>query len=479
MAAFASLHATFRIITPMFLGDVERRASRFSIAGFKGALRFWWRARAYPRLLQEHGSETRALAALAKRETRLFGNAAKGDVGGQSLVRLVLIDASFGTPIEAGCVLNETGTGISTDKSPNPRRDVIGKGARYLGYGVVNAFTIWKDAQGNYVTDAHGQRVPRCKGGELLRSCFPADGHFTIALAVKPLTRKVGESEADFDERTRRLYAEVGDVSSTLKLLGLIGGLGARTRRGWGSLALVELTGAINGREIKPWAPPVTEDAYRDSLRELLSLPFSAATASMPFTAFSTTSRAEIVKRGTHALPLLSEIGDAFLRYRGWCHPAGEGNFKSDHDGFKVNKGCWSVPAGALDGSCPAKPTAHPLRVAFGLPHNYPPWLKIEGEQHDRRASPLFFHIHPLGDGFAAIITFLPAIFLPKIQEHREIRSEKIRIVHVDKAKKETSTLVYENVDNGVVERFLDGFTDAGGRLHTYFSRHERKVVLP
>lgn len=68
MAAFASLRATFRVITPMFLGDVERRASRFSIAGFKGALRFWWRARAYPRLLQEHGSETRALAALAKRE---------------------------------------------------------------------------------------------------------------------------------------------------------------------------------------------------------------------------------------------------------------------------------------------------------------------------------------------------------------------------------------------------------------------------
>lgn len=68
MTAFASLHATFRIITPMFLGDVERRASRFSIAGFKGALQFWWRARAYPRWLQQDWDAIGALAALRRCE---------------------------------------------------------------------------------------------------------------------------------------------------------------------------------------------------------------------------------------------------------------------------------------------------------------------------------------------------------------------------------------------------------------------------
>lgn len=68
MAAFASLRATFRVITPMFLGDVERRASRFSVASFKDALQFWWGACAYPRWLQQDWDATGALAALRRCE---------------------------------------------------------------------------------------------------------------------------------------------------------------------------------------------------------------------------------------------------------------------------------------------------------------------------------------------------------------------------------------------------------------------------
>lgn len=120
----------------------------------------------------------------------------------------------------------------------------------------------------------------------------------------------------------------------------------------------------------------------------------------------------------------------------------------------------------------------HPIRVAFGLPHNYAKWLKIEAERHDRRASPLFFHIHPLGDGFIGVIAFLPARFLPEIHENEVARPEKIKIVKINKAqKKEDTTLVEEKVDNDVVERFLDGFTDADGQLHEYFTLSERKVI--
>lgn len=483
MAAFASVHATYRVVTPMFLGDAEGAASCFSVASFRGVLRFWWRTRAYPRLLQAYnGDGARTLKELVAAEARLFGSAGGVDRGGQSLVLVSLIASELGTAIESGEVLNASGAGASTVGATNAEEeDVVGPGARYLGYGVMNAFTTYKkDSAGKYVNDRAGKRIPKEKGGQLLRSCFAAGGSFTIALKVRPLTRKEDEKDAEFDKGTRERCADVEDILATLKLIGLVGGLGARSRRGWGSLALVELTGTLAGQALTPWAPPETDDAYRDHLKELLPIPFIAGTEPMPFTVFSAASRVEIVKRGTNAVPLLSELGDAFLRYRGWRRPAGEGNFRHDHDGFRVSNGRWTVPARGFDSACPAAAMEHPIRVAFGLPHNYAKWLKIEAERHDRRASPLFFHIHPLGDGFIGVIAFLPARFLPEIHENEVARPEKIKIVKINKAqKKEEATLVKEKVDYGVVNRFLDGFTDTGGQTHEYFSPHARKVILP
>ncbi|SUS04818.1 putative CRISPR-associated RAMP protein, Cmr1 family [Candidatus Defluviicoccus seviourii] len=482
MAAFASLHATYRVVTPMFLGDAEKSASCLSVASFRGILRFWWRARAYPRLLQAYNVDAaRALKKLAAAEARLFGSAGVGESCGQSLMRLALVDSSLGTPIDAGCVLNETGTAVSADTSTDPKEDFVGRGARYLGYGVINAFTTWRKCGRDYCLDAKGHRIPKEKGGQLLRSCFPAGGSFTIALKVRPLARKEGETDEEFDKRTRERCADFEDVLATLKLIGLVGGLGARSRRGWGSLALVELTGTLAGKAVPAWLPPGTDKAYRERLRELLPLPFTASTEPMPFTVFSATSRVEIVKHGTSAVPLLSELGDAFLCYRGWKRPAGEGNFRHDHDGFKPpNGGRWAVPAGALDGAYPSKAMQHPMRVAFGLPHNYAKWLRVEGERHDRRASPLFFHIHPLGRGFIGVIAFLPARFLPEIRENGVVRPASIKIVKVDNnTKKEQDTLIDENVDYGVVARFLDGFTDTSGQQHEYFSPRTRKAILP
>ncbi len=233
MAAFASVHATYRVVTPMFLGDAEGAASCFSVASFRGMLRFWWRTRAYPRLLQAYnGDGARTLKELAAAEARLFGCAGGVDRGGQSLVLVSLIASELGTAIESGEVLNASGAGASTDCAADAEEDVVGPGAR--------------------------------------------------------------------------------------------------SRRGWGSLALVELTGTLAGQALTPWAPPETDDAYRDHLKELLPLPFIASTEPMPFTVFSAASRVEIVKHGTNAVPLLSELGDAFLRYRGWRRPAGEGNFVHD-----------------------------------------------------------------------------------------------------------------------------------------------------
>jgi hypothetical protein len=39
-----TLQATYRIVTPMFIGDAEQKATDLRPPSIKGALRFWWRA---------------------------------------------------------------------------------------------------------------------------------------------------------------------------------------------------------------------------------------------------------------------------------------------------------------------------------------------------------------------------------------------------------------------------------------------------
>lgn len=65
-----TLTATFEIVTPMFLGDAEQKATAIRPTSVKGALRFWWRA------LNGHLS----LTDLAKEEARLFGSTDGGGV---------------------------------------------------------------------------------------------------------------------------------------------------------------------------------------------------------------------------------------------------------------------------------------------------------------------------------------------------------------------------------------------------------------
>ena len=61
----------------------------------------------------------------------------------------------------------------------------------------------------------------------------------------------------------------------------------------------------------------------------------------------------------------------------------------------------------------------YPDRVAFGLPHNYGPskadHVEPAADGLDRRASPLFIHIHQWDKNSIAygVLTFLPSRFLP------------------------------------------------------------------
>ena len=274
MTALEHVTATFKVVTPLFVGDAERQASRLSLASFKGQLRWWWRALMWAEIRAAVTDAAAALAKLKDREERLFGTAGSDNAKGrgQSRVLMRLVAADLGKAIEPPSVLNKRGDAASLEKW----RDVVGEGARYLGYGCINAFTTFeyeKDAQGQFRKDSEGRRIRKKDvqgrdvvekyAGQLERSCFPAGGNFTIQLAFHPLLcRKERdgklEPELIFDKRKAEYERDMKDVMRALKLLGLLGGLGARSRRGWGSLSLQSLEWRAGEKTIEEWTAPTT-----------------------------------------------------------------------------------------------------------------------------------------------------------------------------------------------------------------------------
>jgi CRISPR-associated protein Cmr1 len=253
------------------------------------------------------------------------------------------------------------------------------QGLGYLGYGVVER-------------------------GETKRPYFEPGGKITLRLSIK-----------------KNISQEITTCLSTaLKALGLFGAAGARARKGFGSLSLESLR--VDGEE--KWSVPRNMGELRDRIRELLrEINLTDVCPSEPgYTAFSTQAKVSIVKTGKDPIHLLDEIGRELLRYRSYgCRDRNRGvhvlpwrekaeqNFADDHD----------LILHLLSGRL-SQPQSHPRRVVFGLPHNYfflstRQKASVDARNYKRRASPLFIHIHALASGeYAAILTLLPAVFLPE-----------------------------------------------------------------
>ena len=189
----------------------------------------------------------------------------------------------------------------------------------------------------------------------------------------------------------------VATLVEALTAVGVAGSMGARSRRGYGSLNLRSLS--VNAAE--RWTEPRSLDDLRDRIRKLHC---DGDPNCLPeFTAFSRDTRHVLVQgERSNLVPmeLLDLVGRELMRYRSWGHRGkvlgenSERNFRDDHDLMKNRRPC-----------------THPRRVAFGLPHNY-------GNRHeqqvgpygefDRRASPLFIHIHESRSTAIAVLSFFP-----------------------------------------------------------------------
>ncbi len=341
------IEATYQVTTPMFCGGANPADAELRLPSFKGVLRFWWRALAWPR---RNGD----LEAIKHEEDELFGSA---DMG-QSRVSMRLTD--YVKPqIQAGNSLR------------------AGPGAKYLGYGVME----------------QGPRERHC-----LEAPFDFFD-FTVRMRAR-----------DLDEARRN------SLLDAMTALGVFGGMGAKSRKGYGSLALQSL----KVDDVEQW------QALRSALElhdQIVKLRVNDAPGGLPkYTALTKGARHVLLTAGKiDPIELLNRVGSEMVRYRSWGHNGrvlgspSEGNFKDDHDLMKAQS---------------HTRRSHPRRIAFGLPHNYGGGSGKQVGPHDRnldrRASPLFIHVHQCGETPVAVLSFLPARFLPEGRSDINVGGSKI-----------------------------------------------------
>ncbi len=241
------------------------------------------------------------------------------------------------------------------------------------------------------------------------------------------------------------IYKEEPDdlnlVIESLKALSLFGGIGSRSRRGFGSFNII----SIKQDEKEIFQRPNSLEKLQFTLKNFCAQNRISEYKPIPsYSAFSNNTRVDILQMGSDPLILLNEFGKKFLTYRSYGRygkvlgNTSEQNFASDHD-LIVN-------------SLKTKVNENPKRIIFGLPHNYyfssiGTNIDVNASKEKRRASPLFINILKLNEHeFIVITLILRSQFLPS--------NNKIVI----QPKRGSSSIVQLKDDWNVITDFLEGF---------------------
>ena len=370
--------ATFEIVTPMFLGDADRDIDHhrpwMRAASIKGAWRFWWRVVNWPRFALEATDEPSALAAMRRREACLFGAPAdRRGREGQSPIRFSALTAPLDT----------YASWRDTEEPAFSSGHWVG--LRYAGYGLVVTADEKKPTQ-------QGRRLLR--RGELLRRAFRERQRFEVEIGFA--------SRLVDDDRLELLAA--------LEWMGLVGGLGSRWRRGFGSIAL---------RKLECRAPNYrftcggTLEHYKEQLDRLLeAMPLGEDLP--PITALSSAARVDLVAGPERPTQMLDRAGRRLMLLRSFGYERDGGR-----EAFRGEKALqlFTSDRKIAQAEKPAR-AGLPKRTVFGCPHGYVGYERrvVPADAGDRRASPLLLHIHPLAGAEARsvlVVTVLPALFTP------------------------------------------------------------------
>ena len=199
------IEAEYNIVTPMFIGGGDKNdAPEIRPPSVKGALRFWWRALQWGACLNLHNQDvSAALKALHQQEAELFGAAAKDEAYGQGKVL-------FG---QGKVLLKVKVSKVGALKS------TLNKVARPSG----QAYLL-------------GQGLYNFKQFDLYAS-ITAKQSFKVVLKLQD----------DVDATS---------LQNALLVFGLLGGLGSRARKGWGSVAIKALKYTNTEKQVEQIAIP-------------------------------------------------------------------------------------------------------------------------------------------------------------------------------------------------------------------------------
>lgn len=372
------LEATYRIVTPMFLGGAKHEATSIRPPSVKGVLRFWWRALNWARFRKGAADDTAALIKLHKEENLLFGNAAEEEngeqVGGQ------------------GCFLMTV-----KHRSVTPTQPAFQgfPGKAYLaGMGLRN------------------------------REAIPSDEKFEIVLLFRRGT------DSAFKE----------SMKETFRIIGLLGGFGSRSRRGFGSV--VKLVKEQEQLRLPTESEINTEIEWLKSKFTTIGIsPFSVLDInSLLYKATNDyNSACEAMEAVGRQMNLYRTNGTSVIRDRNGnvtrtalagqriinaadVPISGLQFFRTDHN---------SAHNTASTGSIIPPNNVSPQRAIFGLPHPYrfsslngrrvnydfiPVWQ--EGNKKGRRSSPVFIHVTTYTNDadqvrYRPLLLLLQAKFLP------------------------------------------------------------------
>lgn len=178
-------------------------------------------------------------------------------------------------------------------------------------------------------------------------------------------------------------------VLRSIRFMNYFGGLGARSRRGFGSVVI--------GNDM----PASIDDLEKRIQAELASLEMTDY-GQVDYTMFSDRSRVLVLRGDSAWQSTLLKVAEPMTMLRNAATGGNMGYGCSADDAHLIGR---YARTGSIDRA--------PARAAFGLPHNY--YFKdtrtsvLVGNQI-RKASPLFVHLHMFSNGeHAAVVSYLPA----------------------------------------------------------------------
>jgi CRISPR-associated protein Cmr1 len=356
-------------VTPCFLGGASQGAE-WRAASIRGELRWWFRAVA--------GAEL-GLEEVRKAEAAIFGSTER-----QAQLRI----RALGGPAP---VSHPFGQGRNPDwlaaaygaPSEEARLAIRSNPIHYLGYGPIDR-------------------------GEMKREYLPPGASATIELRWGPGT---------LEEKNQKLFEKA--LWAWLNL----GGIGGRSRRGFGSLRLLRMEGG-RGPAILPELAPTDRKALEEQIKRFLRSAQGKSGGRQEWTHVSGDSR---VFLGCEAFQTwegaMERLGAWLIGFRRRYGKQTDGR---TIDGLSLagRDYEWAAPKGGNQKG------GFPDRAGFGLPLPFtkhgrgqtvlwgtPPKERRddqEREKDSRRASPLLLHVASFGNqSFLPVLTYLPAAFLP------------------------------------------------------------------